>query len=395
MIKTSSTPSTNELPFRWLGSLFYLFTFLAAGSYGPFLFVYFSALGITGQQIGWLSILSPLMMLFLATPIAAQADRRRWRIRILQVALAAQGLLWFLLGQTPSFGWIAVGMLALAVVASPVMALSESLVARMAQRHGVNFGGLRLWGSFGYAVSALGFGALWGLLGYTPMFVVGPLFLLPVLWLANRLEEPASSGLVERQPALDLLRAPGLLVLLMATFLAAISNSLSMTFGGIYARALGGGDLLIGMMIAVSATSEILTMFLSGRILKRLHGTQALLLSFGLMAVGYLGWVFVPNPNALLAFSIVKGLGYGLWIPVTVRMTVERTPAARAATAQSFLTISMFGLAPLVAGPVGGWIHDTISASAVFGLGIVTLALAALVVSLPILRAAPPGQPVE
>lgn len=395
MIKTSSTSATEAMPFRWLGSLFYLFTFLAAGAYGPFLFVYFTGLGITGQQIGWLSILSPLMMLFLATPIAAQADRRRWRGRILQVALAAQGLIWFLLGQTQNFVWIAIGMLALAVASSPIMALSESLVARMAQRHGVNFGGLRLWGSFGYAVSALGFGAVWGLTGYTPMFIVGPLFLLPLLWLAGRLEEPPSSGVQERQPALDLLRAPGLLVLLVATFLAAISNSLSMTFGGIYARALGGGDLLIGMMIAVSATSEILTMFLSGRILQRLHGTQALLVAYGLMAVGYLGWVFVPTPAALLAFAVVKGLGYGLWITVTVRMTVERTPAARAATAQSFLSISMFGLAPLVAGPAGGWIHDAFGASAVFGLGVVALGLAAVIVSLPVLRATPTGQSTE
>ncbi len=395
MIDTSTTSSTTAIPFRWLGSLFYLFTFLAAGAYGPFLFVYFTRLGITGQQIGWLSVLSPLMMLFLATPIAAQADRRRWRIRILQVAVAAQGLIWFLLGQTQGFGWITLGMLALAVASSPVMALSESLVARMAQRHGVNFGGLRLWGSFGYAISALGFGAIWGLTGYAPMFVVGPLFLLPLLWLANQLEEPPSSGVQARQPVWDLLRAPGLLVLLMATFLAAISNSLSMTFGGIYARALGGGDLLIGMMIAVSATSEILTMFLSGRILQYLHGTQALRVAYGLMAAGFLGWVFVPTPAALLAFSIIKGLGYGLWITVTVRMTVERTPAARAATAQSFLTISMFGLAPLVAGPVGGWIHDAIGASAVFGLGVVTLGLAAVIVSLPVLRAAATSQSTE
>lgn len=395
MINTSSTPSSQTWPVRWLGSVYYLFTFLAAGAYGPFMYVYFASLGITGQQIGWLSILSPLMMLLLATPIASQADRRRWRVRILQVALAAQGLIWFLLGQTQTFAWISAGMLALAVATSPVMALAESLVSRMAQRQGVHFGGLRLWGSFGYAVSALGFGALWGWTGYAPMFVVGPLFLLPLLWLANQLEEPPSSGLQERRPALDLLRAPGLFVLLLATFMAAISNSLAMTFSGIYARALGGGDLLIGMMTAVSATAEILTMFLSGRILQRLHATQALLLAFGLMAVGYLGWVFVPDAAAVLAFSIIKGLGYGLWIPVTVRMMVERTPAAQAATAQSLLTTSMFGLAPLVAGPVGGWMHDTIGAGAVFGLGVVTLGLAAVIVCLPVLRAAPPEQPAE
>lgn len=388
MINPSSPDSAPAASFSRLGSLYYLFTFLAAGAYMPFLFVHFSELGISGQQIGWISILSPLVMLFLATPIAALADRRRWRVRILQIAVAGQALILYLLGQPRTFGWIAVMMLLLALIASPISSLSEGLVARMARRHGVNFGSMRLWGSLGYAASALGFGALWGMLGFAPMFVVSPLFLLPLLWLSDRFEEPPSSDLQASRPALNLLGDTGLFLLLLATFLAAIANSLSMTFGGIYARALEGGDLLIGMMIAFSATAETLTMFLSEHVQKRLHGTTTLLLAYGLMAVAYLGWVFIPNPVAVLAFSIVKGLGYGLWIPVTVRMTVERTPETRAATAQSFLAISMFGLAPLVAGPVGGWIHDAISAAAVFGLGVLSLLLASIIVSLPTLRAA-------
>ncbi len=360
----------------------------------PFLFVYFIELGITGQQIGWISILSPLMMLLLATPIASLADRRRWRVRILQIALAGQAGMMFVLSLPRSFGWIAACMLILAILVSPIMSVTDSLVARMAQRLGIDFGGMRLWGSIGYAVSALGFGALWGFVGFAPMFVVGPLFLLPLLWLAGRFEEPPSSDVQARQPTLALLRAPGLFLLLSATFLAAISNSLSMTFGGIYARFLGGGDLLIGLMIAFSATSEIVTMYLSERLQEWLGGKpQALLAAYGLMAVGYLGWMLVPNATALLAFSIIKGLGYGLWLTVTVRMTVERTPEARAATAQSFLAVSMFGLAPLIAGPVGGWIHDAYGAGAVFGLGVLALGLAALIVTLPALRAPKAPQP--
>jgi hypothetical protein len=40
------------------------------------------------------------------------------------------------------------------------------------------------------------------------------------------------------------------------------------------------------------------------------------------------------------------------------------------------------GLAPLVASPLGGLIYDAISPSAVFGLGLVTVGIAALVLRL-------------
>ena len=52
------------------GSLFYLVSLFGAGSFMPFLYVHFNELGLTGQQVGWLSILSPSMMLLLSTVIA-------------------------------------------------------------------------------------------------------------------------------------------------------------------------------------------------------------------------------------------------------------------------------------------------------------------------------------
>jgi MFS family permease len=65
-----------------------------------------------------------------------------------------------------------------------------------------------------------------------------------------------------------------------------------------------------------------------------------------------------------------------------VHILTERTPDEWASTAQSFLAIGGMGLAPLVASPLGGLIYDAISPSAVFGLGLVTVGIAALVLRL-------------
>jgi PPP family 3-phenylpropionic acid transporter len=368
------------------GSLFYLFTFLGAGAYAPFIYVHFSELGLTGKQVGWLSILSPVMAMLFAPAIASLADRTRRRVRFAQVAMIGAAVLVFLLGIPTTFIGIALLMLAYAIFSSPLMSLSDGLISRMAQRHNLNFGGMRLWGSFGFAVSALVFGALWQLLGYGPMFMTAALFYLPLFWITGKLEEGPIISQNKHVPISLIFRDSGVIFLLLATFLAGVSNSLFMTFGGIYASSLGGGNLLIGFMIAFAGLAELPTMFYSNRISNRIGKINTAILSYGLMAAAYLGYILMTNANFLPAFSILKGLGYGLWFTVTVRLLIEHTPEEWAATAQSMLTICWFGLSPLVAGPLGGWIHDAISPAAVFGLGIVALGLASLVLWLAKLR---------
>lgn len=365
-----------------LGSLFYLFTFWSAGAFRPFLGAYFADLGLNGKQIGWLASLVPLSMLILATPISNLADRKGWRVRIVQVLLAGSAGLVFLLQYPKTFLGLALFTLPLAILQSPVMSISDSLIARTARRRNLNYGGMRLWGSFGYATSALVFGVIWQRLGFMPMFVIGSLFMLPLIWVAGRLEEGPVKLQQERKPVSVLFRDTGLVMLLLATFLSGISNGLTMTFEGVYVRFLGGGNFLIGLMIAVAAFSELPAMFYTQRIARRIRSTNTILLAYGFTAVAYLGFILVSNPSLLPVFSIFKGIGFGFNFTAAVLILTERTPDEWAATAQSFLTIGWMGLAPLVASLLGGLIYDAISPSAVFGLGLVTVGIAAVVLRL-------------
>jgi PPP family 3-phenylpropionic acid transporter len=271
LLTNTKNPSKAHKPV-WKGSLFYLISFISVGSYAPFIYVYFSELGLTGGQVGLLASLAPVMTMLLATPLASLADRTHRRVRIIQAALFGTGVTLFLLRLPTSFNEIAVLMLFMAIFSSPMMSISDSLVARIAQRNNLNYGGMRLWGSLGFALSNLAFGAVWQVLGFKAMFLVGSLLFLPVIWIAGKLEEGPNISRQERQPASHLFRDSGMVLLLIATFLSGIANSLFMTFGGIYTRFLGGGDLLIGMMFAFGALAELPMMFYNERISQRLRG---------------------------------------------------------------------------------------------------------------------------
>ena len=383
---TDQAPKTRVLKPTLSGSIFYLVFFISIGSFNPYLNVYYTELGLSGQQVGILATFFPLMTLLFTTPLSSLADRKRWRMRMTQISVFMVALIFFFI-QFPSTFWgFALLTFPMAFFFSPVMSLADSLIARMAQRNNLNYGSMRLWGSVGFAGAAFVFGAIWGRVGFKPMFVVGSVILLPLIWIIGQLEEGPARAAHKHVPISKLFGDHGFLLLLIGTFFAGIPNSLSMTFEGIYVRSFGGTSFLIGLMSAFAAVSELPTMYFGQHIGLKLRGANAVLLAYGLSLCAYLGFLLFPNPTIMPVFSILKGLGFGLYFTNTVRLITERTPEEWASTAQSLMTVGMFGLAPLIAGPLGGAIHDQMSPAAVFGLGALALILAAFLLGMGIVR---------
>jgi MFS family permease len=133
-------------------------------------------------------------------------------------------------------------------------------------------------------------------------------------------------------------------------------------------------------MIAFSAFSELPAMFFSQRISKIIRRPNTILLAYTFTTIAYIGYLLVGTPNVLPIFSISKGIGYGLNLTMSIVMLTGLTPEEWSAASQSLMTISWMGLAPLVAGPLGGIILDAFSIRAVYGLGLVAVFIAAIII---------------
>ncbi len=371
---------------RLSGSLYYVFSLMMAGSYMPFIYVYFTELGLSGEFVGWLSTLGPVITILFVTFIASLADRFHKRIRIAQIGMLGSAISMLMLHFFTSTTAIVLLMFSLAVFSNPIMALGDGLISRMAKRHDIVYGSMRMWGSLSYSFASLIFGIVWQRLGYGTMFLVTAVLYLPVIWMINKVEEGPVVVSEKRMPVSALFRNGGLVLLLLATFLSGMSNSLFLTFGPIFARSLGAKSTLIGMMVAFGALAELPAMFFNERIADHLRKVNTVILAFVLMAIGYLGYIFTKNPAYLPVITIIRGFGYGLWFTGTIRLLIDLTPEEWAATAQSLLVVCSFGLSPLLAGPLGGWIHDIVSPAAVFGLAILSLCLGGIVLMIATLR---------
>ncbi len=368
------------------GSLYYAIFWSAIAIYAPFINVYFAQLGFSGRQISLLSTFPPLLSLLIAMPLAALADRRRWRVRILSGALIGFSLTLLIANLPRTFpAWVMVAWLMAAFIC-PIVPLSDSLIARMSIRHNLNYGSMRLWGSFGFAATAVACGALWQRIGTDSMFIVSSLVVILTLFFANMLEEGEISTNKQAVSLREIGRDTGFMVILLASFLIGAALQLSVIFDGIYMSYLGGTSMLIGVMFGVSALHELPTMHYNRVIIRRIGGPKTLLLSYSLLLTAYIGYALAWHPWILLLMTAMKGLGFGLFIVTTIYLVNERTPDNWAATVQSMINASIFGLSPLLAAAIGGEIYDRWGPSAVYGCSSLFVGLAGVVMVVAMAR---------
>lgn len=361
-----------------LGSLFYWFYWTFVAVYDPFLNVYLAEeRGLSGLEVGVLAIFNPLTAIILGPFLSALADRRGWRLRLLQLALAGWIVALLLLRWPQSFWGFMPVMALLAIFRSPTSPIGDGLVAEMAAEHRLSYGAMRLWGSLGFAVVSVSCGLAWQQLGYAPMFVVAALTAVPCALLITRLPE---KPVQDRQPAGSawrLLQDPGLLTLFTIAFLGGVSLISTFIFGGIFMAELGGNGTHVGLMFGLSALAEVPIMLASDRIMHRLSAPGTMLLALVVIATSVYGFALSQTPAQLLAASIWKGVGYGLFFVTIVFLINRRTPDAWKSTAQAMMAACFVGLAPLFSSALSGYVFDEWGGLAMFA-GTATFSLAAI-----------------
>ena len=362
------------------GSLFYFACYAAQGVYIPFLSVFFARHGLLGSEIGLLAAVGPLMSLLVAPGILAIADRRGWRVRLLILCLAAAALTLLLMMLPDSFAGLLVVVALLSVVASPILSISDGLVARMAARRGLAFGKMRLWGSLSWAIASVVGGALWQEVGFFLMFPIASLLLLATIPFARLLEEDRSVESHARPPLKVVMADVKLRVVLVSTFVLGLAMAVTTTFAGIYLDRLAGGQFLVGLFFAVLAVTELPIMHWSDAILRRLGGPLTLVVSYLLFGTAFLGLFLITSPVLILGVAVIHGLGFGLFLPTTVRLVADWGPPEWSSTSQGLMNAGLWGLAPLLAGPLAGIVYDSLGPGSVFLFSVAATIVASLVV---------------
>jgi PPP family 3-phenylpropionic acid transporter len=362
------------------GSLFYAVYWGAVAFLDPFPNVYFAQMGLNGRQIGIIGALLPLSALLFSPLISSFADRRGWRVRILFAFCLLFGLAVFFLGLPVSYAGIFLVSILIALVRTPIAPLGDGLISSMASRQQLNFGSIRLWGSFTFAIFASLAGFLWLQLGLKWMFpVTGALFVLVALCALLLPEDPPTSP--HARSPFHLIRSDPLLVsLLVSSMLMGASNIMGYIFSSVYMAELGGGENMIGMFFGLPAFFEIPSLLFGVRLMRRWGDVNTSLLSFTMLGIGLLGYTVANQPWVMIIFALIRGIAWGLYFVSIIAIINKRTPPEMASTFLAILNACAMGIAPLIASPLAGLLYDFLGPRSVFivGTGLCTLAIVVL-----------------
>jgi len=345
---------------------------MADAAYEPYMNVHFNRLGLNGIEIGWLATLIPLFTIINPPWITRLADKFGIRVRLLTIFTFIVGILILFYSFPRTFISFLPIAIAVSIARSATGPLADSLIARMAGKYQIDFGSMRLWGSLVFAVTCFGLGYLWSLIGFNYIFLVAGIMFIPTAISAAMLEEtpPAPAIYQVKTSVMDAFKSfiedKSLILLSIASFLATGAMIMASNFIGIYMQSVGGNETYIGALWGFSALCEAPVMLYSSKIVRRLGYTNTLLLSYLLFSIGFFGYSTTISPLLLVLFAGVRGLGFGLMFVNTVTIIDCRAPAQFSSTYQGIVAALVWGLAPLLASPLSGWIFDKIGVVPLF-----------------------------
>lgn len=307
-----------------------------------------------------------MFLRIVTTPfITAFADKVRERAHVLIGTIALSLVL--SLGYLPQPGYVAILLLSLAlqVFWSAQAPLADSLALSGMRRFGVDYAGMRKWGSAAFLVSTLAVGAVLGVTGawaVPAIITVGFCAALAASFFAPRLGRPrrASPLLVGTMAEVSgsLLDRRFLLFVAGAGIINA-SHGLLNGFGTIYWTEVGIPESTIGLFWATGVGAELALMMSFHRLFGRLSAPVLLMISGGgAMARWILLPLVVPLGGGVGAFFLIQmlhALSTGLGLVAVPKLVAEMIGEEKMGSAQSvvFLGNSLtMAIVTLAAGPL-------------------------------------------
>jgi MFS family permease len=133
----------------WLVRIYFFIFFAGNAFLRPFLSLFFDRQGLSGTQIGLIGMIAASTQLIAAPLWGHASDNVLKPRRLLQIALLGSVLMMSILSQQTLFVSMAIVSSMDALLTGGLIPLSDTLALGISK--GKNYGGIRLWGSLGWA----------------------------------------------------------------------------------------------------------------------------------------------------------------------------------------------------------------------------------------------------
>ncbi len=322
---------------------------------------------MSGVEIGILAALPVLIGAAAASPLGGLADAYAWHRPVLRLALILCPIAIFFLSRAETFALLIPFIIAYAIFNSPIVPILDSTALEVSKEHKTSYGGMRLWGSAGWAASTLLIGWLIERSGIRWLFT-GYILFIGVTLLVSFFQSPRKEVLRSsfRQGMKNLLGQKSFLLFLLSVFFITITSGGVMSFFSIYMDSIGAGETLIGLGWTLSALSEIPVMLLSGKLIQKIGSNGLVVMAFIVFGIRWILMSFITDPYLVLGVQLLHGLSFAAFRVGSVNYINEHTPGGLNTTALALYNAVGFGLGSMTGSLMGGVIYDEWGLSMLF-----------------------------
>ena len=342
-------------------------------SYFP---VYFQDKGYSTVTIGFLMAGGPFVAIF-ANPFWAYWGDRLQNIRLVLLLILIGNLLVVQLVfqlDTPTYVFLA--MLVFFLFQTPSFSQSNSLILQTISGTSTKFGGIRAWGSLGYAIMAGIAGPIIVLVGINQLWILYSVLLSLTIFLMTRFPKVTvkeSTKVVRGGYAANVLGNRFFLLFLMLGIFLAVPNAMNQTFVSLYIVELGGSLQLIGYSALLTAIFELPVFLLLDRYLKpnkRIMIALLILISL-LFALRWYLMSLATTPMSILYVQVLHCITFATFYYIGTTLTAQLIPARYLASGQALFTLTFSGIAGIIAGTLGGWLFQTYGGKEMYQVSVV------------------------
>ena len=344
-----------------LPKTFYFFYYAAGASLFPFLVLYYSELGLSGQEIGWLIGLKPFTSLFSASLWGGIADATQRHRQILLFAIIGVTASALVLSATTTLTTLIPVVITFAFFMAPIIPLVDNSVFEALGENRGRYGRIRLWGALGWGITAIILGYLTETFDLSYSFYGYALLMVGCFIIATRLPishvhigQPLKHGLKQ------LLGNKQWLIFLITLLISGIGLSTAHSYLFLYLKGLGASKSLMGLSLAIATLSELLIFFYSGRLLDRWGTRKILIATLIVHVVRLIGYSLARTPEQVLLIQLLHGPTFSLIWVAGVSYANQMAPKGMGATAQGILSATYFGLGATGGGLIGGHLYEAI-----------------------------------
>ncbi|MDP9699962.1 PPP family 3-phenylpropionic acid transporter [Paenibacillus intestini] len=355
--------------------LYNFFIYGAISIFAGFLQLYLQEIGMTKLEIGSLMAIGPFVSLF-ANPFWGFWSDKSRNIRIVLMMMMggtfvlAQGVFY-----APSYAWIYVAMIFFYFFQSPLFAQTNSLILGYIDGTGQKFGSFRLWGSLGWALTAVAAGPVIDRFGVSSVSIIFACMIAVAFVFSVLLpRQPIASDtpIVTFRRFGKVMFNPYFMIFIGLGVLVSVPNAMNSTFMSLYIVEMGGDKQMVGWAIFTSSILEVGVFLLLDRLLKRKMSILlgSLILVSLLFALRWQLMALANNPMEVVFIQLMHSVTFGGYFYVGTQLTMLFIPRPYRSSGQAVYTMAWGGLSGVIAGLFGGWLFQSFGAEVMYNIGV-------------------------